>query len=729
MASQDQRVYSQIEGTADLYMPSVYALLPQFDSWLSQSDAKSEDYVPMTSAEVPIPSKHKIFVIGLLPPSVTVTGRHLDRSASVAAITGQAYDADVDVTNPWQGGGGPSGGGTVSRSAGIVTAPGYQIGTGTGSSNIGVPAGGAGSDCTGGKIAAVYSGGKVAYDPCVSGVSIPEQYQLFHDAYVRLTGKEPTPTEIQIYVAQSRKETSGQTPGNNFGYMGNYGTAKSDSFGYQYQNGRVEYYNSYPSKEAGAEAYIRQVMRNPNAVRAAQSGDVLGYITSQAQAGYYGATVQQYYSSWPALLTNIAYAVNKASGGKTQLAGGSGLPKSAPNSCAFKESIQQYQARNKGAKGTAAWRFNDLNRYGPECPLNVDVPEEAASDNWQNTGSSNAQNANKDNSKLSFTDLNKTPVGEEFQAAQQRMIDATLRAMEIIRNTPPLKMLVNPATFKITSTKITADGSRSRSQHIIEHWGEEQDKIDASGKLAGFFASDQVGGDFYTAGQTLGSAPGITRTARQYSASYQNFLSLFLLYKNNGGMWLQDFYEQAVSSQSWYTPMNLSTLGSVYIYYDNILYIGSFDSLSLSETDTAPYTLEYSFQFSVRATFLLDQVDSPDSSYTYGAAGLFSPRMGTTSASATPTSPINQESMDPEWQSLMAAQSRSDEVTAQQLKEEAALRAADPLNAYGPQAAPTDPGGGNSKVTTPKSNAPQWLDNAMNGSGASPNPGKPKKVK
>jgi hypothetical protein len=61
---------------------------------------------------------------------------------------------------------------------------------------------------------------------------------------------------------------------------------------------------------------------------------------------------------------------------------------------------------------------------------------------------------------------------------------------------------------------------------------------------------------------------------------------------------------------------NLSVVGSVYLYFDEILYIGSFDNLSLTESDSAPHTLDYSFSFTVRAWYLLDHLDDPQ--YTYG---------------------------------------------------------------------------------------------------------------
>ncbi len=100
--------------------------------------------------------------------------------------------------------------------------------------------------------------------------------------------------------------------------------------------------------------------------------------------------------------------------------------------------------------------------------------------------------------------------------------------------------------------------------------------------------------------------------ARNYSAAWQNFQSLYLFYKNNGGLYTKDL---SSSNQA----QNLSLVGSVYIYYDSILYIGAFDSFSISEADTAPHSADYSFEFTVRAAFLLDNPNPNDTS-TYGVA-------------------------------------------------------------------------------------------------------------
>lgn len=236
---------------------------------------------------------------------------------------------------------------------------------------------------------------------------------------------------------------------------------------------------------------------------------------------------------------------------------------------------------------------------------------------WSGDGAPAAQQAARLGAKLSNKDLNTTELGKSLQASQESTIRLMQSAVDQIANTPPLRMLVNPSSFKVSSEKLIASGSRGRYGSIIEQWGDQQDKIEGSGKIAAFYSIDA----------SKKTGPGLTRNARQFSASYQNLLSLFLIYKNNGGVWMLDPLVSA-------NIKNLTVVGSVYLYYDNILYIGSFDSLSLDESDDGPFTLDYSFSFTVRAWFLLDRLD--DRRYTY-RGGLSSTTIATT---GTPGSPL-----------------------------------------------------------------------------------------
>ncbi len=231
---------------------------------------------------------------------------------------------------------------------------------------------------------------------------------------------------------------------------------------------------------------------------------------------------------------------------------------------------------------------------------------------WVAFGADNANQANRTASKLAGKDLNRTGLGQAFLAQQLATIKAMQDAIRQMANTPPLRLLVNPQSFRVSAEKIISDGNWGRNGPIIEHWGEAQDKIEGSGKVAAFYSMD------------IGDAngPGLTRTARQFSQSYQNLLALWLIYKNNGGVWFPDPIVPTGSKAK-----NLAVVGSVYLYYDEILYVGSFDNFSLTESETAPFTLEYSFSFTVRAWYLLDHLD--DAQYTYGQPNVPSLPTGT----------------------------------------------------------------------------------------------------
>jgi hypothetical protein len=603
----------QILASADFYGPTIYSALQFYSNFEHGQDWVSADFIPLTSAK-PNP---KLFVVGLLPPTSNISGKLLDRSASIRNLQGggeQSLDltqssAGAD-TGPAAGAGGAvsATGGTGSGLAGyIVTAPGYTITQGQGNVNIGAAPGGV-------------PPGPNGEPPTFNNFSVPQLWSILREAYQQLYGREPTATELQFYTAQCLRETSGKLPNNNFGFIGNYNKPPAGKETFLNANGK--YFNSYPSPVDGAKAFLGHIPANAKA--AAQSGDAMGYMTSLAQTGYYGEPVKVYYHGtaaspkegiFPALLGQVSRSM---AGTGVTLDNAKGLPAYPPEGCAFNEDIFQYRDRNfpgwkqgkGGMKPGDQFRFMPGSIYPSTCPLAGQTPQTAETKtSFAGEGSENAKAAAKEASKVGDKDLNKTELGKKFLAAQAGEILATAAALETMKNTPPLRFLVNPSSFKVASEKIISDSNWTRNGPIIEHWGDGQDKIDFSGKVAAFFAIDAN-----PPGGGVTGAPGLTRVARNYSASYHNFLSLWLLYRNNAGIYVNDPTTGNGSTR-------LSMVGSVYIYYDSILYIGSFDSFNLTESATSPHTLEYSVQFTVRAMFLLDQ---PSPEGTYGAPKLFS---------------------------------------------------------------------------------------------------------
>jgi GH24 family phage-related lysozyme (muramidase) len=251
------------------------------------------------------------------------------------------------------------------------------------------------------------------------------------------------------------------------------------------------------------------------------------------------------------------------------------------------------------------------NRNVNQNPVNGDVQNSGL---WNaKGGGAQSQQSAQINDSVANTSLNTTTLGQQFQSQQQQQATVLQTLINQMAQTPPLRMLVNPRSFKNSLEKITADGNWGRNGPIIEHWGEALDKIEGSGKIAAFYALDLNPPNINTTGDSSSSGPGLSRMARNYSASYQNFLSLYLTYRNNAGIWTEDYINQATGSgsASAQASVNLATVGSLYIFYDNILYVGSFDNFSISESDDTPFSLEYTFSFTVRAWFLLDQQQNP----------------------------------------------------------------------------------------------------------------------
>jgi hypothetical protein len=136
---------------------------------------------------------------------------------------------------------------------------------------------------------------------------------------------------------------------------------------------------------------------------------------------------------------------------------------------------------------------------------------------------------------------------------------------------PPLVLYINPNDLTRSYTK------RSNSQftgggHVTEHWGDDQEKLSASGKIGGAYTNKT----------------GLTTYFRRNAASYQQLMQLYLMYRNNGYI-----YEVL-------DPRRIGLVGRVQITYDTETWIGHFDNFSMTENAENPYTMEYSFEFTVR---------------------------------------------------------------------------------------------------------------------------------
>ena len=526
--------YQQIAQDANYYSPALYyQLLSQLSqSVVFQPDTLAAAFIPVSDAMYNPDQRLKLFVIGLIPPSSLPTGNIISRTS---AGTGPGTANPTIGNSPY------------SQLDSQTNVPGVQ------GQNLGKP---------------VYN-----------TLSVPQAAAAILVAYQQQYQSTPTANQLAMYVAQSMTETgkggSLNWPDYNPGFIGNYSAQQAQAltdqstFKVSSQANGIQYFNAYQTPQDGAASFLSYIGKfggspaNPSApgTAAALNGDTTAYC--QALRGYMGSSDSEV-SSYATLMGQLYPGIKAQIGDPANLDTASLLASLPP-----------------------------IN-YGPSNQIDTT----SAVPTWVNTGSTSSAQAAAQISSSQNTNLqNTTNTSASYAQQQAAMAAAIQQLINQMAQTPPLQMLVNPKSFKVSSEKVIADGNWTRygPQDVVEHWGENQDKLEASGKIAAFQAIDTT---------TDATGPGLTRTARQYSLSYQNFLSLYQIYRNNAGIYIPDPVDL--------TKTNLSVLGSVYIYFDYTMYVGSFDNFTISENDQEPYTLEYSFTFSVRATFIFDQVQDPN---------------------------------------------------------------------------------------------------------------------
>jgi len=202
----------------------------------------------------------------------------------------------------------------------------------------------------------------------------------------------------------------------------------------------------------------------------------------------------------------------------------------------------------------------------------------------------------------------KAPQTEANQAAISDLSQALDVIVQLNRMavTPPLTLLVNPEQLQITYSKKQTYQDRSRFNYIFQSWGEEQVRLSVKGKSAGFVVGNQgpaipgqIIGDpelFDIDPKFSSSTSGYQYASKMDSAAWQNLMSLFALYRNNG--YIYD------NSQ---TPRSEAHLfiGHIEISYDQFVYLGQFENFNYSYSEMKQQgAIEFSFDFV--ASFVFD---------------------------------------------------------------------------------------------------------------------------
>jgi len=206
------------------------------------------------------------------------------------------------------------------------------------------------------------------------------------------------------------------------------------------------------------------------------------------------------------------------------------------------------------------------------------------------------------NATLSAGRVLQTTMGTESRAVlADNVTVADIRyQVEKMLQTPPLTLFINPTDMNITYTAIQQYSQRTRHGKIFERWGEDLPKISISGSTgawcAGADPSAAMG--FPSAGGQNSVATGVQFASKRDSAAFQQFISLYHLYRNNGYI-----YDTIEESQA------MLFVGAVAIDYDQMTYVGNIGSFEYSYEEDDPNRIQWSMEFTVGRMY--DHAESP----------------------------------------------------------------------------------------------------------------------
>lgn len=152
---------------------------------------------------------------------------------------------------------------------------------------------------------------------------------------------------------------------------------------------------------------------------------------------------------------------------------------------------------------------------------------------------------------------------------------ATFLGAQNVQN--PLYLFINPTTWQRTSAKVL-NRNYIRNGVKTERWGEELEQITAEGTIAACYTQET----------------GLTRYYRSQTPSFRNLMELVQVYRNNGCIYANS-YQGNTGAPS--TNKRIVDVGYIEILYAFELFRGTFDSFTITEDASKPFTLAYSFVF------------------------------------------------------------------------------------------------------------------------------------
>lgn len=166
---------------------------------------------------------------------------------------------------------------------------------------------------------------------------------------------------------------------------------------------------------------------------------------------------------------------------------------------------------------------------------------------------------------------NNTYFSEPRFLDQVVIADIAVQALNIISQ-PALTLLINPETYSKSYNQIFNYNDRGRKGYIYKAWGEQQVKISFSGRIGAFIAGNSSG--IVPNPTETDQISGVQFASKRDSASFQNLMSLFQMFRNNG--YIFDRVNGTFAQHH---------VGHLAIEYDNFLYLGQMDNFNYSYTE------------------------------------------------------------------------------------------------------------------------------------------------
>ena len=245
--------------------------------------------------------------------------------------------------------------------------------------------------------------------------------------------------------------------------------------------------------------------------------------------------------------------------------------------------------------GRGSEQANTNNMFANDLRQSLGVPTITNA----NSASTNLANLN---ATLSAGRILQTTMGTESRSvlADNVTVADIKYQVEKMLQTPPLTLFINPTDMSISYTTVQQYSQRTRYGKVFERWGEGQPTLSISGSTgawcAGADPSTAMG--FPSQGGENSVATGVQFATKRDSAAFQQFISLYHLYRNNGYI-----YDTIEKSQA------MLFIGAVAIDYDQMTYIGNIDSFSYSYEADSPNRIQWSMEFTVGRMY--DHAEAP----------------------------------------------------------------------------------------------------------------------